>query len=1842
MKKKRKKEEKFFKGTEKEILDDLKEGQRKLDEITKNVESGEDINKSFEEEKKTTIERKESDDIIPHTKKGNIIEKKIEEIKNIKNESGKFLINEEIKKDEKYKNKIDIITKNFKICKSTLTNIIKEFTDSEEKIKFFKRNGFILTDNSKERLALLIHYNLIGVPVLLEGNTGIAKTRTSLIAANYINIFMHNKARNKKVKLIRFNLSEETRIDDMTAKFVSDNKSITGLSVKEGPFVEAYRNGDILLLDEINLAPSNVLQCIQQSLDNELLSVETNGNTLLEVRRSKNFALVATQNPNKGAFAGKRHELSSEFLSRFKTINFPEIEKREMEEIGIGIAKNVGYIKDEKKNVEKKQLIKNIVDLHYKWVEWEKNNSSQNEVLCFTIREIESVIECLNNNEDIFDVIMTVYGGRYKKNEKEELIKLINSYGIRKKNNEEVKKIVKKFNFCYINNSLLDVINSIFICLRNNQNIILLGSNESGLTQIAEWCAEYFNSIHGKKDGIFNICYCTKNLECTELIGSQKLKSENGKDKLKFEPGFLYNSIEDGKCIVLDSINEAPSRVIERLNGLLDKKNNDEENYFEVPEYSRKPKLKIHRNFRIISTSNFDKINQISPAFVNRFQVITLEEQFSRKDIKGIKNLIQILIKKYQKEYYEKNKDNKEKAKKETKKRIFERNKKKEIEIKEELNFEEKEIFILLEKIRILSEFSNPSEQNNISIIDNSINTLEQNNNEIDENSKKYLSMSSINKFIRSVIILTNKFSIYPNIKFNSIVNFSFELLFEEKLSDDNKDIYSILIKELLEKNKKKRNLGDEEYFFDESQTLKNFMVQLYACSLINQYLCIIGPPGIGKTIGARAFAYIREKILDIEYENPFYMHTFNQFSRPSDYYGVSSMQDGKLVFRKGPLTKSMKQGNVFIGDEFNISSEDCMKAITPCLELKFNKRIIIPGIENEIKINSNFFFIICQNTRETFGRKELPDKIKVKIKIINYPERIQNEIEKICESIYDKKFENDTDIFKREEAKKCGTLMMKINEEETLNNWSLRDISKLFTRIHKQVMYTTNFKNLGIEENILFYILSSTNESLVEERLNIVCKLLADVFGKKEINELKEIYNAKPKLKHDKKDKKNEKIYIIKDKISLYYRAYEEHIYEELNNLPSILNALFKMLLSSDDEPILISGPSSFKTYLAKNFLLNNSNIEIVSLNSEITMSQLIGSNVPFIKEDAKLFYLRGIYEILRINNIESKLKYLESLEQNKEKIKKLINDEKKGINIKKNSWLEYALANFEKKLFENDKKNKISNNKLIIEFQPGILLSAVIKKKLLILKKITDVKTENLERLNECLTGNKKITLNEDIQNTYTDENKKEIDLGKDFRIIATCNEGEESKLSEAFLSRFSLIFVNKYSSKEEKIVLKKKRRLEILDDYIIKYLEAFKLDNEFTLAQKMNCFKILKELNKMRENLEEENLKLAIYILMLGLIPNREKILDKTTSQTCVQKLNSIFKLDEYYDNNLSQSPLKKKKNIVHSLLYKVSAEFRLSNKEKEENINDDIIFTTKMKNLIDIIHFGISTKIPIVLEGSCGQGKSKAIDYYCKLTELKPIKITITKYTKIEDLFGKTVFKTIDGVQTLVVAKTEFCKALECNDNTINTLIILEGINNATPAILGIINDIFGPKGSKILVNGNPITKNYINLICIFNSTDDMTKEKLPINIINNSIYYIVENPSNQDIKDIILNLFERENNKNKDKKELQFTQDEAQQFYDNFIKSKEISENGIGEFAFTLNEVKKYISLRTSLPEIDKTFFMTIIFQHHFTQGENILKAQKKLNLDSFLFSPSISYTENHLKFYASLSSKNNN
>ena len=75
----------------------------------------------------------------------------------------------------------------------------------------------------------------------------------------------------------------------------------------------------------------------------------------------------------------------------------------------------------------------------------------------------------------------------------------------------------------------------------------------------------------------------------------------------------------------------------------------------------------------------------------------------------------------------------------------------------------------------------------------------------------------------------------------------------------------------------------------------------------------------------------------------------------------------------------------------------------------------------------------------------------------------------------------------------------MRLNEKKVFTPWSLRDISKLFARIKKQSKEPEDhYKNMGLYEHILFYVLSSTNDSLVEERREEIVNLIINILNHK------------------------------------------------------------------------------------------------------------------------------------------------------------------------------------------------------------------------------------------------------------------------------------------------------------------------------------------------------------------------------------------------------------------------------------------------------------------------------------------------------------------------------------------------------------------------------------------------------------------------------------------------------------------------------------------------------------------------------------------------------------------------
>ncbi|WIA29986.1 hypothetical protein OEZ86_000084 [Tetradesmus obliquus] len=102
------------------------------------------------------------------------------------------------------------------------------------------------------------------------------------------------------------------------------------------PFAAAFAAGDWLLLDELNLAPDDVLQCIEQALDTGVITLHNPSSAsqpIIMLQQAPGFRLFATQNPNAGFFKGRREALSAALVNRFAAVMFQQLPAAEWEQV---------------------------------------------------------------------------------------------------------------------------------------------------------------------------------------------------------------------------------------------------------------------------------------------------------------------------------------------------------------------------------------------------------------------------------------------------------------------------------------------------------------------------------------------------------------------------------------------------------------------------------------------------------------------------------------------------------------------------------------------------------------------------------------------------------------------------------------------------------------------------------------------------------------------------------------------------------------------------------------------------------------------------------------------------------------------------------------------------------------------------------------------------------------------------------------------------------------------------------------------------------------------------------------------------------------------------------------------------------------------------------------------------------------------------------------------------------------------------------------------------------------------------------------------------------------------
>jgi midasin len=343
-------------------------------------------------------------------------------------------------------------------------------------------------------------------PVLIQGPTSSGKT--SMI--EYL-------AKRSGNKFVRINNHEHTDLQEYLGSYISgaDGK----LTFQEGILVRALREGHWIVLDELNLAPTDVLEALNRLLDDnrELLIPETQE----VVRPHDDFMLFATQNP--AGLYGGRKVLSRAFRNRFLELHFDDIPVEELTEILhrrtmipetwckriVKVYRELSTLRQENRIFEQKSFA-TLRDL-FRWAQRKAdtvqdlaNNGYM--LLAERVRKEEERVAV----KKILETVMSEKGPRVTI--EEEQMFSPNSLS----NIEGLSKEVTKANTDVVWTRAMRRLSVLVAhAIRNNEPVLLIGETGCGKTTVCQLLADQFNNQ-------LHIVNAHQNTETGDLIGAQR------------------------------------------------------------------------------------------------------------------------------------------------------------------------------------------------------------------------------------------------------------------------------------------------------------------------------------------------------------------------------------------------------------------------------------------------------------------------------------------------------------------------------------------------------------------------------------------------------------------------------------------------------------------------------------------------------------------------------------------------------------------------------------------------------------------------------------------------------------------------------------------------------------------------------------------------------------------------------------------------------------------------------------------------------------------------------------------------------------------------------------------------------------------------------------------------------------------------------------------------------------------------------------------------------------------------------------------------------------------------
>lgn len=171
---------------------------------------------------------------------------------------------------------------------------------------------YVGNDEHTNLVNLSLKHNL---PMLLIGPTGTGKTT-----------LIQSVMQDNDLTLHKYSVTGETTVDDFVGKYTLQDGNTVWV---DGLLVRAMKNGDNLLLDEVNAGSPEVLMVLQSVLDhNRSLTITQHDGEV--VKAHKKFRVFATMNPPGGEYSGTRR-LNTALMNRFSITLYIDYARPEVE-----------------------------------------------------------------------------------------------------------------------------------------------------------------------------------------------------------------------------------------------------------------------------------------------------------------------------------------------------------------------------------------------------------------------------------------------------------------------------------------------------------------------------------------------------------------------------------------------------------------------------------------------------------------------------------------------------------------------------------------------------------------------------------------------------------------------------------------------------------------------------------------------------------------------------------------------------------------------------------------------------------------------------------------------------------------------------------------------------------------------------------------------------------------------------------------------------------------------------------------------------------------------------------------------------------------------------------------------------------------------------------------------------------------------------------------------------------------------------------------------------------------------------------------------------------------------